>query len=100
MPRFVFWTVLAGIVAGVAIQIFAAVTRQSDRRLAKLTWLTLGCLLLPFGLIPLTVVIEIRSAGLGLLARHGLRTAPAAQRGAVRAGFRRRFCWPRSAGAR
>lgn len=67
MPRFVFWTVLAGIVAGVAIQIFAAVTRQSDRRLAKLTWLTLGCLLLPFGLIPLSVVIEYAPLALACL---------------------------------
>lgn len=58
MPRAVFWSVLAGIVAGVLIQVFVAVTRQPDRRAAVLTWVTLGLLLLPFGLIPLVVVVE------------------------------------------
>ncbi|MGW8333274.1 PrsW family glutamic-type intramembrane protease [Streptomyces sp. NPDC055897] len=60
-PRLVFWAVLAGIAAGAAIQIFAALTRRKaepgdGRRAIVLTWITLGCLLLPFGLIPLTVV--------------------------------------------
>ncbi|MFF3652558.1 PrsW family glutamic-type intramembrane protease [Streptomyces sp. NPDC002181] len=58
MPRAVFWGVLAGIVAGVLIQVFIAVTRQPDRRAAVLTWVTLGLLLLPFGLIPLMVLVE------------------------------------------
>ncbi|WP_037848268.1 PrsW family glutamic-type intramembrane protease [Streptomyces sp. NRRL F-2747] len=58
MPRAVFWSVLAGIVAGVLIQVYVAVTRQPDRRAAVLTWVTLGLLLLPFGLIPLMVLVE------------------------------------------
>ncbi|MYT32906.1 MULTISPECIES: PrsW family glutamic-type intramembrane protease [unclassified Streptomyces] len=59
MPRAVFWCLLAGIAAGVVLQIVAAVTtRRSDRRPVVLTWLTLGCLLLPFGLLSLVVVIE------------------------------------------
>ncbi|MEU6484075.1 PrsW family glutamic-type intramembrane protease [Streptomyces sp. NPDC046887] len=60
-PRLVFWIVLAGIVAGAAVQIYAALTRgkaadDGGRRAALLTWITLGCLLLPFGLISLTVL--------------------------------------------
>ena len=60
-PRLVFWIVLAGIVAGAAVQIYAALTRgkaadDGGRRAVTLTWITLGCLLLPFGLISLTVV--------------------------------------------
>ncbi|GHB79547.1 hypothetical protein GCM10010331_78960 [Streptomyces xanthochromogenes] len=58
MPRAVFWSVLAGIAAGVLIQVYIAVTRQPDRRAAQLTWVTLGLLLLPFGLIPLMVMVE------------------------------------------
>ncbi|UUU29828.1 PrsW family glutamic-type intramembrane protease [Streptomyces sp. CA-210063] len=64
-PELVFWIVLVGIVVGAGIQIFAAVTARrqggaSDggRRAIALTWFTLGCLLLPFGLISLTVVFE------------------------------------------
>ncbi|WP_406502930.1 PrsW family glutamic-type intramembrane protease [Streptomyces sp. NBC_00212] len=62
-PRLVFWAVIAGIAAGAAVQIFAALTRRrtaerDGRRAIVLTWVTLGCLLLPFGLIPLTVVIS------------------------------------------
>ncbi|MGW5661810.1 PrsW family glutamic-type intramembrane protease [Streptomyces sp. NPDC003758] len=63
-PRLVFWCVLAGIVAGAAVQIYAALTRRRNgagdggRRAITLTWVTLGCLLLPFGLISLTVLFE------------------------------------------
>lgn len=55
-PRAVFWTVLAGIVAGVAVQVFAAVTRPEGRRATVLTWVTLVALVGPFGLIALAVV--------------------------------------------
>ncbi len=58
MPRAVFWCTLAGIVAGVVIQVAAAVLRRSGRRSVAPTWLTLGCLLLPFGLLSLVVVVE------------------------------------------
>lgn len=58
MPRAVFWCTLAGIVAGVVVQIVAAVLRRSERGSVALTWLTLGCLLLPFGLLSLVVVVE------------------------------------------
>ncbi|SCK09598.1 PrsW family glutamic-type intramembrane protease [Streptomyces sp. WMMB 322] len=63
MPEIVFWVVLAGILAGAAVQIFAAVKNRaggsdSAQRAIMLTWITLGCLLLPFALIPLTVVIQ------------------------------------------
>lgn len=62
MPALVFWFVLAGIVVGAAVQIYAALTRRRSgagdggRRAIVLTWITLGCLLLPFGLISLTVI--------------------------------------------
>jgi len=84
MPRAVFWSVLAAIVAGVLIQVFVAVTRQPDRRAAVLTWVTLGLLLLPFGLIPLMVVVEYLPVTLAclpstafvlLLLRGGVRFA-------------------------
>ncbi|MCX5215203.1 PrsW family intramembrane metalloprotease [Kitasatospora sp. NBC_00240] len=84
MPSAVFWTVLAGIAAGVLIQLFVAVTRQPDRRAALLTWVTLGLLLLPFGLIPLVVVVEYfpltlaclpSTAFVLLLLRSGVRFA-------------------------
>ncbi|MFF2620139.1 PrsW family glutamic-type intramembrane protease [Kitasatospora sp. NPDC058046] len=84
MPVAVFWTVLAGIAAGVLIQVFVAVTRQPDRRAAVLTWVTLGLLLLPFGLIPLVVMIEYLPVTLAclpstafvlLLLRGGVRFA-------------------------
>ncbi|MFK0290472.1 PrsW family glutamic-type intramembrane protease [Streptomyces sp. NPDC090442] len=79
MPRAVFWTVLAGIAAGVLLQVYAALTRPSDRRSVLLTWLTLGCLLLPFGLIPLSVMVEyfpfalacLPSTAVVLLLLHG-----------------------------
>ncbi|MFF4159896.1 PrsW family glutamic-type intramembrane protease [Streptomyces sp. NPDC001678] len=58
VPTVIFWLVLAGIAAAVVIQVFAAITRPADRRAAALTWLTLGCLLLPFGLLSLVVVFE------------------------------------------
>ncbi|MFI9029412.1 PrsW family glutamic-type intramembrane protease [Streptomyces sp. NPDC053560] len=68
MPELVFWVMLAGIVAGAAVQVYAALTRRSrkgdsgegdaGRRAITLTWITLGCLLLPFGLISLTVLVE------------------------------------------
>ncbi|MFI6550064.1 PrsW family glutamic-type intramembrane protease [Streptomyces prunicolor] len=69
-PELVFWIVLVGIAVGAGIQIFAAATARrrggdsdsaaSDggRRAITLTWCTLGCLLLPFGLISLTVLFE------------------------------------------
>jgi hypothetical protein len=63
-PRLVFWIVLAGIVLGAAVQIYAARIRRNGasdddgRRAIRLTWITLGCLLLPFGLISVTVLFE------------------------------------------
>ncbi|WP_285630546.1 PrsW family glutamic-type intramembrane protease [Actinoallomurus iriomotensis] len=57
LPPAIFWTVLAGIVAGAAIQAFAAVRRPEGRRAVVLTWVTLVLLLGPFTLIPLAVVL-------------------------------------------
>jgi hypothetical protein len=57
LPPAVFWTVLGGIVAGVAIQGFAAITRPEGRRAVVLTWVTLALLLGPFALIPLGIVL-------------------------------------------
>ncbi|MFJ8112650.1 PrsW family glutamic-type intramembrane protease [Streptomyces sp. NPDC096132] len=69
-PEIVFWVVLVGIAVGAGAQIYAAVTArrrggagddaagEGGRRAIVLTWFTLGCLLLPFGLISLTVVFE------------------------------------------
>lgn len=67
MPEAVFWTVLAGIAAAVLLQVFAAGTRPSERRSALLTWLTLGSLFLPFGLISLTVVFVFLPTALACL---------------------------------
>lgn len=55
-PEAVFWTLLAGIAAGAALQAFVLVTRPDERRARALTWAIIGVLLLPFGLIPLVVV--------------------------------------------
>ncbi|MFE2877696.1 PrsW family glutamic-type intramembrane protease [Streptomyces roseus] len=97
MPRAVFWSVLAGIVAGVLIQVFVAVTRQPDRRAAVLTWVTLGLLLLPFGLIPLMVLVEYLPVTLAclpstafvlLLLRAGVRFARVPLAALLAA-----FCW-------
>ncbi|MFB9834903.1 PrsW family glutamic-type intramembrane protease [Actinoallomurus acaciae] len=57
LPPTIFWTVLAGIVAGVAIQGLAMITRPEGRRAVVLTWVTLALLLGPFTLIPLTIVL-------------------------------------------
>jgi RsiW-degrading membrane proteinase PrsW (M82 family) len=66
-PEIVFWVMLVGIAVGAGVQVLAAVTRrrrggdedpEDGRRAIMLTWVTLGCLLLPFGLIPLTVVFQ------------------------------------------
>ncbi|MCX3059984.1 PrsW family glutamic-type intramembrane protease [Streptomyces beihaiensis] len=62
-PEAVFWVVLAGIALGAVLQIAAAVVRRfgnglTDRRAATLTWITVGCLLLPPGLIPIVVLTE------------------------------------------
>ncbi|QKG25939.1 PrsW family glutamic-type intramembrane protease [Actinomadura verrucosospora] len=57
-PRLVFWTVLAGIVAGALIQAFVLVTRPDERRARALTWATIAAMLGPFGLIPVTVLVE------------------------------------------
>jgi RsiW-degrading membrane proteinase PrsW (M82 family) len=57
-PRAVFWTVLAGIVIGALVQGFVLVTRPDERRARALTWVTAAVMLGPFGLIPLTVVLE------------------------------------------
>ena len=69
-PELVFWIVFVGIAVGAGRQIVAAETARrrggaddtaaSDggRRAITLTWCTLGCLLLPFGLISLTVLFE------------------------------------------
>lgn len=56
MPETVFWIVLAGIVVGFLLQIYAAITRPEGRRARILTWATLIALLGPFGLIPLAVI--------------------------------------------
>ncbi|MFD0690899.1 PrsW family glutamic-type intramembrane protease [Actinomadura fibrosa] len=57
-PRTVFWLVLAGIVAGVLLQVLVMATRPDERRARTLTWLTVAVVLGPFGLIPLTVIAE------------------------------------------
>ncbi|TDD91429.1 PrsW family intramembrane metalloprotease [Actinomadura darangshiensis] len=56
MPKAVFWTVIAGIVIGAALQAFVAITRPEGRRAANLTWATLAALLGPVALFSLTVV--------------------------------------------
>ncbi|RAG86784.1 hypothetical protein DN069_04395 [Streptacidiphilus pinicola] len=64
VPTVVFWLVLAGIAAAVLVQVFAAITKPNDRRAVALTWLTVGCLLLPFGLLSVVVVFEFFPAAL------------------------------------
>ncbi|MGD3112770.1 PrsW family glutamic-type intramembrane protease [Streptomyces sp. YGL11-2] len=64
VPMVIFWLVLAGIAAAVVIQVVAAITKPADRRAAALTWLSLGCLLLPFGLLSVVVVFEFFPAAL------------------------------------
>ncbi len=56
MPRAVFWTVLAGIVVGVALQVFAVLRPLTERQARVLLWLIALALLGPFTLIPLTVI--------------------------------------------
>ncbi|MFB4304194.1 PrsW family glutamic-type intramembrane protease [Actinomadura sp. NTSP31] len=51
-----FWTLLAGIVIGAALQAYVLATRPDERRARALTWAIIGVLLLPFGLIPLAVI--------------------------------------------
>ncbi|MEW2354598.1 PrsW family glutamic-type intramembrane protease [Spirillospora sp. NPDC029432] len=58
MPEVVFWTVLAGILVGALVQAYTAIARPRARREARLTWVTIGAMLGPFGLLGLTVVIE------------------------------------------
>ncbi|MFE4862590.1 PrsW family glutamic-type intramembrane protease [Streptomyces sp. NPDC056670] len=95
MPRAVFWTVLGGIAAGVLIQVYAGIARPSDRRSILLTWLTLGCLLLPFGLIPLSVMVEyfavalacLPSTAVVLLLLHGVGRAARVPLRALLAAF-------------
>jgi hypothetical protein len=55
-PRAVFWCVIAGIVTGVVIQAYAAITRPQGRRGAVVTWVMLAVLLGPFTLISLVVI--------------------------------------------
>ncbi|MCP2341324.1 PrsW family glutamic-type intramembrane protease [Actinomadura rupiterrae] len=56
MPKAVFWTVVAGIVLGAALQVYARITRPEGRRDAVLVWATVAVLLGPFSLLALTVV--------------------------------------------
>jgi hypothetical protein len=56
MPRAIFWTVLAGIAVGAAIQGFAAIKRTEGRLAVILTWATLVALLGPFALVSLAVI--------------------------------------------
>lgn len=67
MPEAVFWTVLAGIGAAVLLQVLGAVLRPNERRSGLLTWLTLGCLFLPFGLISAMVVVGFFPTALACL---------------------------------
>ena len=57
LPPAIFWTVLAGIIAGAAVQGLAAITRPEGHRAVVLTWVTLALLLGPFALIPLAIVL-------------------------------------------
>ncbi|GAA0299473.1 hypothetical protein GCM10010302_42550 [Streptomyces polychromogenes] len=56
MPRMVFWAVMAGIVVGALLQVFAMITRPAGRRAVVLTWATLAALLGPFALMGLAVI--------------------------------------------
>ncbi|MFC5187512.1 PrsW family glutamic-type intramembrane protease [Actinomadura harenae] len=58
MPKAVFWTVVAGIVLGAALQVYARITRPEGRREAALVWATVAVLLGPFALLALTVVFS------------------------------------------
>ncbi|MFC5744098.1 PrsW family glutamic-type intramembrane protease [Actinomadura rugatobispora] len=57
MPAVVFYAVLAGIVVGVLIQVYVAITRPRGARAARLTWATIGAMMGPFGLLGLSVVV-------------------------------------------
>ncbi|XVQ12431.1 PrsW family glutamic-type intramembrane protease [Spirillospora sp. CA-255316] len=57
MPKIVFFAVLVGIVIGVLIQVYVAITRPRGRRAARLTWATIGAMMGPFGLLGLSVVV-------------------------------------------
>lgn len=58
MPKAVFWTVVAGIVVGAALQAYARITRPEGRREAVLVWATVAVLLGPFALLAVTVVFS------------------------------------------
>ncbi|MEX5635532.1 PrsW family glutamic-type intramembrane protease [Parafrankia sp. FMc2] len=55
-PRAVFWTVLAGILVGVALQVYSMVRPVEENRAAAFAWLTAVAMVGPFALIPLTVM--------------------------------------------
>jgi hypothetical protein len=59
MPKAVFWLVLAGIVAGVVLQVLAIREPAGSPRATALTWATLACLLGPFALLPLYVLVFV-----------------------------------------
>jgi hypothetical protein len=59
MPKVVFWLVLAGIVAGVVLQVVAAREPAGSPRATMLTWATLACLVGPFTLIPLQLLVFV-----------------------------------------
>ncbi|MBT2408516.1 MULTISPECIES: PrsW family glutamic-type intramembrane protease [unclassified Streptomyces] len=84
MPRMVFWAVMAGIVVGALLQVFAMITRPAGRRAVVLTWATLVALLGPFALMglavlatyPLTALACVPSTAFVLwLLHHGQRFA-------------------------
>jgi RsiW-degrading membrane proteinase PrsW (M82 family) len=83
-PRAVFWTVLAGIVVGAALQAFVAFTRPEGRRAVVFTWATLVAMLGPFALFalvvfgsyPLATIACVPSSAFALwLLHHGQRFA-------------------------
>lgn len=64
LPPLVFWLVLVGIVAGLVLQVVAARYPADGPQARTLTYATLGALLGPFALIPLTVVLTFPLAAL------------------------------------